>query len=151
MKSVMVRLTSFAMILLFLPMQACSPSRTAFEQAVADVKEERFDLALPALERESEVGNRDAQVLLAKLYAAGIGMDRNRAKANALLLCRQSPSCVAGKAEYYLAMDFLDGAGIGPSREDAKYWLIVSSKRGYAPANETLGELATSSGPASGP
>jgi hypothetical protein len=136
MKSVMVRLTSFAMILLFLPMQACSPVGRHLNNAVADVKEERFDLALPALERESEVGNRDAQGLWPNFMQPALVWDQNRAKANALLLCRQSPSCVAGKAEYYLAMDFLDGAGLDQAARTPSIGSSFLASAGTLHANE---------------
>lgn len=117
---------------------ACAAPRSPLEAAIADLKQERYDRAVPALRAEASKGNLIARRLLAKLYASGLGVQRDDARAKYYFSCERIHGCIPGEAEYFLAVDFIEGAGIPQERVRGLHWMRDARDKGYRPASDWL-------------
>lgn len=122
----------------------CSQGESEFEGAISDVKGERYEKAAPVLEVEARQGNQVARIILAKLYASGLGVPRDATKARGLLSCAGQEKCVPGKSEFYLALEFYEGVGVAKDIDSAIYWMKASADSGYYPASQWLAKNVTS-------
>lgn len=122
----------------------CLQNDQRLEGAISDVKEGKFSESIPALEVEANEGSRVAQIILARLYASGMGVPRDRMRAKKLLSCIGQNDCRPGKAEYYLALEFYEGAGIPKDPDSVLYWMRVSADAKYDPASQWLAQNAGS-------
>lgn len=125
-------------VFIALLLAACAPPRSSLEAAIADLKEERFDRAVPALQAEASKGNLIARRLLAKLYASGLGVERDDVRAEHYFTCERIYGCISGEAEYFLAIDFIEGAGIPQDRLRGLQWMRDARDKGYQPASDWL-------------
>ena len=122
----------------------CLQNDQRLEAAISDVKEGRFSESIPVLEVEANEGSQVARTILARLYASGMGVSRDRMRAQELLSCVGQNDCRSGESEYYLALEFYEGAGIPKDPDSVLYWMRVSADAKYVPASQWLAQNAGS-------
>ena len=111
----------------------CGHRETAIDEAVYEINNNNPELALPVLEREAANGSRRAKVILAKVYAAGIGVPADIKKAQTYLLCEGEPKCTSGEDEYYLGVEIRDGVGVQKNEENGLLLIQRSTELGFKP------------------
>ncbi len=114
----------------------------ALRNAVSMLKEGEFDEGFRLVEKLAKSGNKKANNLMGRLYAFGLGVEMNREKAEEIFSCKQYMDCVAGKQEYAIGLDFINGYGGVVNYHEGRYWIDLSSSLGYEPAMKWLKEHA---------
>ena len=98
--------------------------------------EDDFRKAAYWLKRAAADGFVRSQYTLAKLYATGLGVEKDDARAFALFLKAGNAGFV--KAQYNLGKIFRDGIGVEADPGISVSWFERAAKQGYAKAQEKL-------------
>jgi len=107
-------------------------------QVVSLLKEEQFTKAFAATKKLSDERNKDAEIILGRLYAFGLGIDMDRELAIEILACKSTDHCIPGKEEFSVGLDFINGYGGVIDKDEALFWIKKSSQQGYSQASEWL-------------
>lgn len=109
-----------------------------YRKGVSALKEGNFIEALNKLEPFAKDGDLLARLLVAEIYAAGLGVEANNDIAKQWLSCDGVKSCIDGEPEYGFAHNFINAPHF--DKEKAIYWMRISSDKGYNKADEWLAE-----------
>jgi len=92
--------------------------------------------AVTLLKRTASAGFAPSQHSLGKLYAAGLGVEKDNARALQLILEAGKAGFV--KSEYSLGKFYRDGIGVEPDQAESVAWFRRAAEQGYAKAQEKL-------------
>jgi TPR repeat protein len=109
-----------------------APGGTAFGQ-VSDSEKRQF----AQTKAQAEHGNAPAQFSLGNMYANGVGVSRDTAKAAKWY--RRAAEQGLARAELKVAFDFADGVGVKSDHNEAIKWLRRAADQGLAEAQQALG------------
>ncbi|MET1257659.1 hypothetical protein [Aliikangiella maris] len=110
-----------------------------YRNAISLLKEGKYKEAQVAFRYLSQNGHRYAQIELARLYAFGLGVRKDREHASKLLQCNSVNNCISGKAEYGIGIELIKRYGL-EKRKEALYWIEKSASFSYEPAIKWLKE-----------
>ncbi len=99
-------------------------------------QEADLELAAHRLQQAASAGFAPSQYSLGKLFAAGLGVERDDERAFALFL--QSGRAGFVKAQYSLGKLYRDGLGVEADAGESVSWFSQAAHQGYAKAQEKL-------------
>lgn len=112
--------------------------RRPLRDGIAAWKNEDYTEAIKKLEPLAERGDLIARSFMAQFYAFGLGVEVNNDTAQKWLSCDNVKSCVNGEPEYGFAYNFTTEFDSYYDIHKAKYWMMISSSKGYKKADEWL-------------
>ena len=95
---------------------------------------EKFGL----LSKAAKSGKASACLTMGRLYSDGLIVEQDDREAFQYFKKASESSKPEPEAQYRLALCYLDGIGTEPSKDEAKRWLLESSKRNYEYAMDIL-------------
>ncbi|MET1257600.1 hypothetical protein [Aliikangiella maris] len=111
-----------------------------YRNAVSLLKEGKYKDAYVIFKHLSQNGHLHAKIRLAKLYAVGLGVQKDREYASELILCNGTHNCIPGENEYYLGIELIDRHDGLKNGKEALYWIEKSASFSYEPAIKWLKE-----------
>jgi len=108
------------------------------KEGIAALKNEHYAEALEKFRPAAERGDLLARFYVAQLYALGLGVEVNNDVAEKWLSCDDIKSCVNGAPEYDFAYVFTNESDRYHDLNKARYWMKISSRKGYKKAEEWL-------------
>ena len=138
-KTLVYLIVSFT-ILAIVAFQLCVyGQQKQYRKGVGALKEGNYELALKLIEPYAKDGDSNARGLVGEMYALGLGVPIDHKRAQQWFECTGISGCIDGYKEYYVALDFLNGSsGAKQDVEQAQFWMMQSSRKGFKQANDWL-------------
>lgn len=113
----------------------------AGEPVVGGVRAESdFPVILRYLKIGSDAGYPNSEYTLGKLYAEGVGVERDERRAAELFLSASIKGFA--KAQYNLGKVYRDGRGMNRDEELSIFWFLEAAERGHGRAQDKIAERA---------
>jgi hypothetical protein len=107
-------------------------------RAIGDLKAEQYATSLPTIRRFARSGHHAARLILAEIYARGIGVPADPVQASIWYRRIECGCMTTGKAEHHLAMSYLEGQYGAGKEHEVLLWLRRAADAGNQDAQRLL-------------
>lgn len=114
----------------------------AVDDGVVEFKTGNYESGVRALTPYADRGNTAAELTLGMAYAFGLGVNRDRERAHALLRASLGPE--AQKTYLWVARSFDTGDGVAKDAQEAIAWYRIAANDGSGEARDHLKSIGTS-------